>query len=167
MVEKVRRWYDDNAAQFEQSAGVEHDFLHLTEEEQRRLNRFKLWFLEDGGLVSLVGKSVLEFGCGHGRLAIERPEYASYVGVDLSENLGERLAHAGLASRAPLVVSENLAFSAPRHVFNVVCSLGMFSCVVESQAVLNKLCSHLRPDGTLFVDGHHASPPYTPVRRWK
>ena len=143
----------------------------MTSEEQYRLNRFKLWYLEHGNAVSLLGKRVLEFGCGHGRMAIEFQGYESYLGVDFCAELvrigQERIARAGLADRARLVVSDCLTFEGPPDFFDVVCSLGMFALVEDAEAVLRKMCFHLKPGGTLLIDGHYASPLYDAVRRWR
>ena len=167
----VRELYDKEWEKFEDIATVELDFLGRSEQEQRRLNRFKLWELEHGGIVSLAGKDILEFGAGHGRLAVEIPYYASYVGVDLSPNLVKigmkRLERAGLARRARLIACDCLDYNGPEEAFDVVCSLGMFE-YVEKQA-LRKMVKHLKPGGMLFFDVHHSSPLYDPIRRlrWK
>lgn len=167
----VRAWYDRNAVQFKDAIAIELAFTHLTRAEQERLNRFKLWFIQEGALVSLHGKRILEFGCGHGRLALEVGGYESYVGVDFSEPLieigRERIAEAGLGDRARLIVSDCLAFEAPPDHFDIVCSLGMFSHVPDPRAVLEKMYFHLAPGGTLFLDGHASSPLYNPLRDLK
>jgi len=170
-VEEVRHWYDVHAARFDHTTMIERATPDLNAEEQARLNRFQTSCLYEGGLISLKGKRVLEFGCGHGRLAIEVPEYESYLGVDVSANLvrmgNERLARAGLADRARLVVADCLAFEGPTEAFDVVCSLGMFAFVTDAAPVLAKMVSHLKPGGTLFIDGHYASPLYQSIRRWR
>lgn len=171
-MERIRRWYDANAARFADLSTVEVVFLGLDQTQQARLNRFKLWALRDGGAVSVEGKRVLEFGCGHGRMALEMPGYAEYVGVDFSEPLvrlgQERLARAGRADRCRLVASDCLSFDGPAEYFDVVGSLGMFPYVDDPEAVLRKMAGHLRPGGTLFVDGYLSSPIYDPLRklRW-
>jgi ubiquinone/menaquinone biosynthesis C-methylase UbiE len=168
-MERIQKWYDENASRFADSSTVEVVFLGLDEAQQERLNRFKLWALERGGSVSLEGKRVLEFGCGHGRMALEMPGYAEYVGVDFSAELvrmgEERLARAGLSDRARLVASDCLSFEGPAEHYDVVGSLGMFPYVDDPEGVLRKMASHLRPGGTLFVDGYLSSPVYDPIRR--
>ena len=165
----VKEWYEANAQHFEQVLAVEGGFLGLSPAEQVRLNQFKLWAVARGGLVSLEGKRVLDFGCGHGRLAMELRGYTSYVGVDISSNLvrigRRRLTEAGLSDRAQLVAADCLAFKGPREWFDVVCSLGMFSFVEQPRAVLQKMVDHLRPGGLLFIDVHYASPLYAAIRR--
>ena len=171
--EAIRRWYDENAARFRDAATVELAFIGMRPDEQYRLNRFKLWHLEQGGLVSLEGKHVLEFGCGHGRLAIEMKGYTSYHGVDISEELvrigRERMARAGLSDRATLQAGNCLEFDAPAEHYDVVCSLGMFGNVDDAQQLLAKMVYHLKPGGVLFIDGHVKSPVYAPLRwlKWR
>ncbi len=144
-------------------------------EAQRRLNRFKLFFLEPDGDVSLAGKSILEFGCGHARLAIETRNlgWRSYDGIDFCAELVDigrrRLADAGLAERARLVCCECLDYDGPQKRFDVVCSLGMFEFVEDPEPPVRKMVSHLAPGGTLFLDVHHDSWLLRPLRsaRWK
>jgi cyclopropane fatty-acyl-phospholipid synthase-like methyltransferase len=172
--EALRAWWDSHARQFEDIATLEKDFLDLNPEEQKRLNDFKLWFLQDdAGLVSVLDKDILEFGAGHGRMALEARGYRSYLGVDFSENvvrIGEkRIARAGLSDRARLVASDALAFQGPQEAFDIVCSLGMFCSlsVPTAEAMLRNMVRHLRHGGTLFLDLHHSSPLYDSLRRWK
>ena len=161
--------YDENWARFQDVATVELDFLDRSPEEQYRLNRFKLWALEHGGIVTLEKKNILEFGAGHGRMAIEFPVFASYTGVDLSPNLvrigEERLAMAGLADRAQLVACDCMDYQAPEEAFDVVCSLGMFPHIEHPEPVLRKMVTHLKPGGMLFIDVDQSSPLYDQVRR--
>ncbi len=169
----VRELYDDNWEKFKGSLTVELDFLGRTPEQQARLNRFKLWSLEQGNMISLAGKDILEFGAGHGRLALEFPSFASYTGIDISPNLvqiGEaRLAQAGLADRARLVACDCLEYDGSEAVFDIVCSLGMFEYLADPAAVLRKMTYHLKPGGALFFDVHYSSPLYDQIRqlRWK
>jgi 2-polyprenyl-3-methyl-5-hydroxy-6-metoxy-1,4-benzoquinol methylase len=170
--EEIRRWYNENAERFRDAATIEQAFIGMTPDAQYRLNRFKLWHLEHG-LVSLDGKRVLEFGCGHGRLAIEMKGYASYHGVDISEELvrigRERIARAGLADRATLGAGNCLEFEAPAEHYDVVCSLGMFGNVDDAEQLLRKMVYHLKPGGVLFIDGHVNSRVYAPLRwlKWR
>ena len=165
----VREMYDEISPRFQDVATVENDFLDRSPEEQYRLNRFKLWALEHGGIVTLEKKNILEFGAGHGRMAIELPVFASYTGVDLSPNLvqigKERLAMAGLADRAQLVACDCMDYQAPEEAFDVVCSLGMFPHIEHPEPVLRKMVTHLKPGGMLFIDADHSSPLYDQVRR--
>ena len=92
---QLRRWYAEHAAEFEDAATIQPNrlFQQLDAVAQQRLNDFKLWFLEGHGCLSLEGMDVLEFGCGHGRMALETRGYSSYVGVDFVEqlvNIGRR-----------------------------------------------------------------------------
>jgi cyclopropane fatty-acyl-phospholipid synthase-like methyltransferase len=165
------KWYDQNALKFRNTVAIERAFVEMTAQEQYRLNHFKLWHLEHGSLVCLQGKRILEFGCGHGRMAITFKGYESYLGIDFCADLvrigQERLARAGLLDRAQLIVSDCLTFEGPKEYFDVVCSLGMFAFVEDPQAMLRKMCFHLKPGGTIFIDGHYDSPLYRGIRRWR
>jgi SAM-dependent methyltransferase len=169
--EALRDWYDRHAETFRSAATIERAFLRLPPEAQRRSNDFKLGFLDPGGRVDLTGQRVLELGCGHGRLAIERPVFAEYVGVDFSEALvrigRERLCAAGLEDRARLVVGDARTYEGVAASFDVVCSLGLFEFVEEPERVLANMVRLLRPGGSLFFDVHVASPLYDPIRRWR
>jgi 2-polyprenyl-3-methyl-5-hydroxy-6-metoxy-1,4-benzoquinol methylase len=169
--DRLRAWYDRNAARFSAADTLESAFLKLEPQAQRRLNHFKLAFLEPGGVVSLRGQRVLEYGCGHGRLAMETRDqrWRSYTGVDfcmgLIDQARARLAAAGLEN-VEFVCADCLAHEAPAEAaFDVVCSLGMFEFVEDAPAVLRKMVSHLAPGGTLFIDVHNKSPLFELPRR--
>lgn len=167
----AQAWYEANADRFQDAAAIEQAFIGMPLEQQQRLNRFKLWAVDHGGFVSFKDKHVLEFGAGHGRLALEYCDFASYTGVDYSRNLVElglkRFAQAGLTDRARLIASDCLRYDGPAEGFDVVCSLGMFSSMHHPEEALRKMVYHLRPGGSLFIDFHHSSPIYDPIRRLK
>ena len=62
-------WYDEHANEFTDADAIEARFVRMPRRAQERLNRFKLWAVDHGDL-NLSGKHVLEFGAGHGRLAL-------------------------------------------------------------------------------------------------
>jgi len=167
----VKAWYENHAQRFEDLAAVDGMFVGLSPIEQQRLNRFKLWVIEHGGIITLADKHILEFGAGHGRLAIEFPQFASYTGVDFSRKLVElgqrRLARAGLADRAQLIIADCLEYDGPAEAFDVVCSLGLFSFVNDPERVLQKMVYHLKEGGALFIDFRYSSPLYDPIRHLK
>jgi SAM-dependent methyltransferase len=167
----LRQWYEANALKFKDAVAIEQAFVGMTTQEQHRLNYFKLWHLTHDPSVSLLGKRILEFGCGHGRMAIELQGYESYLGVDFCADLvqigQERLVQAGLTDRAQLFVGDCLTFEGPQEYFDVVCSLGMFAFVEDAKSMLRIMCGHLKPGGTLFIDGHYASPLYNTIRHWR
>jgi len=169
--EALRAWYERHAESFRSADTIERAFLHLAPEAQRRSNEFKLGFLGAGRRVDLRGQRVLELGCGHGRLAIEHPVYAEYVGVDFSETLvrigRERLRAAGIDDRARLVVGDARSYEGVPASFDVVCSLGLFEFVEEPERVLATMVRLLRPGGNLFFDVHLGSPLYDPIRHWR
>jgi SAM-dependent methyltransferase len=166
-------WYDDHAESFADAAAIELPFVGMGAGAQERLNRFKLWALDSGEAVRFEGKRVLDFGAGHGRLALAYPEIASYVGVDLSSRLVElgrrRLEKAGLGSRAQLLHADCAGWVGPVEDFDIVCSLGMFCHLSDPLAMLRKMATHLRPGGALFVDWRSASWLSSAVRavKWK
>lgn len=163
-----KKWYDENASFFKNSIAIEHDFLNIDQEAQIRLNYFKLWHILNSGQVSFKGKNILEYGCGHARMAIEFKDYNTYTGIDFSEELvkiGEkRITDAGLSQRARLIVSDCLKFDAPKESFDIVCSLGMFSNITEPAPVLEKMYAYLKPGGVMFIDWHHSSVLYNTIR---
>lgn len=167
----VQTWYEENASRFAAAVAIENPFVGMEATAQQRLNRFRLWFLEHGGLVNFAGSRVLEFGAGHGRLALAFPTMRSYLGVDYSRNLVEigcrRIAEAGLADRAQLVHGDCNDYEGEREGFDIVCSLGMFPHVSDPVLMLKRMLWHLRPNGVLFLDYRAASMLYRPIRSLK
>ena len=77
------------------------------------------------------------------------------LSVDVCEELvmmgRERIARAGRRRPGAMVVSDCLAFVGPEAHFDVVCSLGMFAHIADSEPVLAKMYYHLKPGGVLLV----------------
>jgi SAM-dependent methyltransferase len=166
----IHRWYQEHANDFLDTDVIEVPFIGMSREAQDRLNRFKLWAVEHGGIVDLTGKHVLEFGAGHGRFALAFPQVASYLGVDFSQNLvtlgNLRIARAGLAERAKLVSGDVLTFN-PQRRYDVVCSLGMMCYCPDPEPVIAAMARCLEPGGTLFFDFRNDSWLYSAIRRLK
>jgi SAM-dependent methyltransferase len=164
-------WYEDNAHKFTEADAIEVPFVGLDREAQHRLNRFKLHAIDSRQHVDLDGKSVLEFGAGHGRLAVSYPRMERYVGVDFSPNLVEignrRLAGFGLQHWASLVHGDVMTFEAPLHSFDVVCSLGMITYFPDPEPVLQRMVQFLKPGGVLLFDFRADSAVFSLVRRVK
>jgi SAM-dependent methyltransferase len=162
-------WYEANAHQFLESVAVELQFARLDPEGQQRLDRFKLGPLRDPALVDFRDKDVLEFGAGHGRLALRIQGYRTYLGVDFAETLvrmGERrLREAGVGDRARLVVGDCLSFAGPAGAYDIVCSLGMVPYIDDLDAVVRRMAYHAKPGGIVVFDFRHATPLYTMMRR--
>ena len=168
---EIHSWYDDHAHEFTEADVIEHGFVGKSPQFQERLNRFKLWAVVRNDLVSLVGKHVLEFGAGHGRLAIAYPGMASYTGVDYSKNLvdigNERLQKAGLSDRARIEHGDVTSFDGPKRHFDVVCSLGMLCYFPDAAPIVTRMELFVKPGGVLFFDFRVASVFYTAIRRVK
>ena len=150
----IHRWYDDHAHEFAEADVIELPFVGKSREFQERLNRFKLWAVDHGGIVDLSGKHVLEFGAGHGRLALTYPDMASYTGVDYSKNLVEignrRLERAGLTGRARLMRGDALTFDDQRQ-YDIVCSLGMMCYFADPVPVVTAMSRLVKPGGSVLL----------------
>lgn len=166
----IHRWYDDHAHEFAEADVIELPFVGKSREFQERLNRFKLWAVDHGGIVDLAGKHVLEFGAGHGRLALTYPDMASYTGVDYSKNLVElgnrRLERAGLTGRARLMRGDALTFDDQRQ-YDIVCSLGMMCYFADPVPVVTAMARLVKPGGQFFFDFRNDSWVYSVLRRIK
>jgi 2-polyprenyl-3-methyl-5-hydroxy-6-metoxy-1,4-benzoquinol methylase len=166
----VQHWYDQHAQEFADADVIEMAFVGMSREAQERLNRFKLWAVDNGGNVELAGKHVLELGAGHGRIALAYPEMASYLGVDYSQNLvdigNQRIERAGLAGHAKLVRGEALSFTSEQR-YDVVCSLGMVGYFPEVETIIEAMARFVKPGGSLFFDFRNDSWVYSGIRRIK
>lgn len=163
----IHTWYEGNAARFVDADCIEEAFIGLEPAAQQRLNDFKLRAVIKR--VDLRDKDVLEFGAGHGRLAMTFPQVASYTGVDYSPRLvaigNSRLAARGTA-HAHLEVGDVLTYQAPRQ-YDVVCSLGMMAYFPDPEPVIRQMLRFLKPGGTLFFDFRCETVLYAAIRRAK
>jgi SAM-dependent methyltransferase len=115
-----------------------------------------------------VYESVLDFGCGCGRVARQliqqRPRPARYLGIDIHEGMiqwcqknlaprapGFRFEHHNVYNRGlnPSGAHENLPFPAPDRSVSLVNAWSVFTHVLEEQAshYLAECARVLRPDG--------------------
>ena len=165
------QWFDANAAAFAEAVAIEVPFLGLGPSSQARLHRLKWWALTTGQLVDWRDRDVLEFGAGHGRLAVEMSGYRSYHGVDYAPNMvriGQpRLQALGLHDRARIELGDCFAFDAPGESYDVVCGLGLLSYVDDVEALLNKMAYHTRRGGWILADFRHKTALYSMVREVK
>src|SRR4029434_809433 len=83
----ARAWYEEHAATFAGASAIEFAFVGMDADYQERLIEFQLWALERVASADFRGKRVLDYGAGHGRLALAYPTVASYLGIDFSANL--------------------------------------------------------------------------------
>ena len=161
-------WYDAHTSEFVDADVIERAFIGKSRKFQERLNRFKLWAIDQCDGVKLDGKHVLEFGAGHGRLALAYPNMASYTGVDYSKNLvdlgNKRLHQAGLSDSAKIVHGDVASFDGPKRHFDVVCSLGMMCYFFDPAPVVARMESFVKPGGVVFFDFRVASWLYSPIR---
>ena len=163
----IQTWYDENATRFEEADCIEEAFVDLDAEAQQRLNDFKLRAVAEH--VGLDGQDVLEFGAGHGRLALAFPEMARYTGVDYSPRLvdiGNRRLAARSLRHAHLEVGDVLAFQTHRQ-YDVVCSLGMLAYFPDPRPVISQMFRFVKPGGTVFFDFRCETLPYGAIRRLK
>lgn len=170
MADTHRQWYDDHAGIFTNAEVIELGFVGLDQQQQQRLNRFKLWAFREGGLLRWVDLDVLDFGAGHGRFAFAFGGYKSYLGVDFSAELvrlgRERIRAVGLPG-ASLEVGDCVDFKGSPAGYDVVCSLGLLPYVDDLGAVVRRMASHLRPGGQIIGDFRHSTPLFDVIRRIK
>lgn len=164
----IQAWYDGNAQRFAEADCIEEAFTELDAEGQRRLNDFKLHAVRQR--ITFAGQDVIEFGAGHGRLALAYPDMKRYSGVDYSKELvaigNRRLAKAGLADRAHIVVGNALDYE-DDHRYDIVCSLGMMAYFPDPTATLTRMFRLVKPGGILFFDFRCNTVPYEAIRRVK
>lgn len=118
-----------------------------------RLNPVRAAFIAERA--TLMGKTVLDVGCGGGLLAEALYRHgAAVTAIDMSESMVEvarlHAAEQGLAIDYRLQSAESLLAEGPTR-FDVVCCMEMLEHVPEPQAVLATLVQLVRPGGQLFV----------------
>ena len=164
----VRAWYDAQAETFRKTETVELSFVGLTPDQQRRQNDLRLAPLRER--IDVRGKRVLEYGCGHGRMAAEFPGFAEYLGIDGSAALveigNERLRASG-TKHARLEVGDVNDLKPPTGDWDIVGSLGAFHYAHDSWAFARHLALQAKPFGVVFIDGYQSSPLWNPIRRLK
>jgi SAM-dependent methyltransferase len=105
-------------------------------------------------LPSAAGKSILDLGCGDGRVSLQfAPEAASVTLVDFSESMLERARRRippGSTSRVDIVRSDILGF-APGRRFDVVLCLGVLAHLPSARDGFAKIAALVEPGGMAIV----------------
>lgn len=116
------------------------------------------------------GLHLLDLACGKGRHARAAADLGhQVVGLDLSRNSiqSARSSH-GKVSQLSFVEGDMRTFSLNKQfdgVLNLFTSFGYFDDPADHEAVLNRIATHLKPDGFLildFLDTHFAKEHLTP-----
>lgn len=101
----------------------------------------------------LRGKSVVDFGCGHGETAIELAGNGAgaVFGLDIREQIldgaRQRATAAGVADRVKFVTPAEIG----REIADVVISLDAFEHFADPASVLLEICRLLKPGGVLLA----------------
>ncbi len=102
------------------------------------------------GLDGIAGKTVIDFGCGEGREAIElaRRHAAAVIGLDIRENILSRAREnaiaAGVAERCCFVQTTN-------RLADVILSIDAFEHFADPAGVLRVMDALLKPEGEVIV----------------
>lgn len=110
----------------------------------------------DGALfLSLLGlngsQSVLEIGCGTGRLALKiAPKVRSFVGIDISEKTVDRAKGHVYFKNSEIICGDFLTYEFDRR-FDTVCSSLTFMHIKEKSAAISKTAALLVPNGRFVL----------------
>jgi SAM-dependent methyltransferase len=139
----------DNPAFFEQYSKMNRS--------QKGLEGAGEWHVLKEMLPSLMGKDVLDLGCGFGwhcRYAIEHGA-KTVIGIDLSEKMLEK---ARQLNDLEGIVYNNIALedaAFPSQSFDVIFSSLTFHYIAEFDKLIHKIHSWLRPGGSLVFSVEH------------
>lgn len=131
-----------------------------------------LFWSRIGGMPDLVGRSVLDLGCGHGSMAVDlaRSGAARVVGLDLSRRFitfareNVRLHHADVADRVEFRL-QDLA-ETPEHDFDYMVSKDTFEHLDDPATLLREMEARLKPGGRIYLGfGPLWNSPYGDHRR--
>jgi SAM-dependent methyltransferase/uncharacterized protein YbaR (Trm112 family) len=121
----------------------------------RTLDEDWRYFLEATGLREdeLQGATVLDAGCGSGRLTRQIAEHgaAAVIGVDVNEAVDE--AHAATRDLPNVHIVQGNIFALPfrQHAFDVVWSNGVIHHTPDAERGHAALTAMVKPGGTLYV----------------
>jgi SAM-dependent methyltransferase len=118
----------------------------------------------------LARATVLDAGCGDGRLAVDLASRgAEVVGLDASERMlvaaRDRAARAGVQLRRVQAEAHSLPF--PDGCFDLVCSVTVLCFATDPGAVIRELARVLRPGGRLVLGALGRFSTWALARRWR
>jgi SAM-dependent methyltransferase len=131
-----------------------HDLAYF---EMGAAENARFWRRFPGGMPVIQGQSVLDLGCGHGRLCVELAEAgaAQVLGLDINQQLIDFAAF-NLQQNFPELrgvvgfTSSGLA-SMKAGSFDLVVSKDSFEHVIDLDGVLQEIARCLRPGGRLYA----------------
>jgi SAM-dependent methyltransferase len=110
-------------------------------------------------LSQLVGKLVLDIGCGTGRFAeIALKHGATVIGVDLSLAVDAAFKNIGEHPRMHIVQADVFRLPLRREAFDLIYSFGVLHHTPDCRKAFEQLPPHLKPAGTVAItlySGHN------------
>ena len=146
-IQKVREWYDDVAYSFiKRYEGFEGDYWKKFEED-RILKA-----------IDVKNKTVLDLGCGHGRITFELAKNAKKViGLDISEKLvavARKRQKKCKIRNAIFIVGDAAKLPKFGNQFDMVIALGMFEYMQNPAIFLGNIRRVLKKNGILVFTFH-------------
>ena len=129
------------------------------------ISKERLTRIAGGSLEIFKGKNVLEAGCGAGRFTEVMLEAGANVfAIDLSVAVEANFKN--FLDRPGYIVCQADILAAPvaAEQFDIVVCIGVIQSTPDSKETIIKLCSYLKPRGTLLIDHYSHEYPMTAAR---
>ncbi|MBN1450062.1 MAG: class I SAM-dependent methyltransferase [Anaerolineales bacterium] len=131
------------------------------------ISRDRLTRIAGGSLDVFRDKRVLEAGCGAGRFTELMLEAGAHVlAVDLSNAVDANYENCAHYPHYFVCQADLMELPLPPEQFDIVFCIGVIQHTPSPEDTIKTLCSHVRPDGTLFIDHYSYEYPITPTRKW-
>lgn len=129
------------------------------------ISRGRLTRIAGGSLEIFKGKNVLEAGCGAGRFTeIMLEAGANVFAIDLSAAVDANFKN--FLGRPNYFVCQADILAAPvaPEQFDIVVCIGVIQSTPDPKETIERLCSYLKPKGTLLIDHYTHEYPMTATR---
>ncbi|WFN34982.1 class I SAM-dependent methyltransferase [Methanogenium sp. S4BF] len=130
------------------------------------ISRDRLRRLMGGSFEHLIGKNILEAGCGAGRFTeILLSERANVTALDLSSAVEANYDNCSQYPDYSVCQANILHLPFDVETFDIVMCIGVIQHTPNPEETIKKLCSYVRPGGQLIIDHYSLEYPQPLFRR--
>lgn len=167
---KVSTYFDRASFSFDTFYDHKRSVFMQWVDRKFRSDVFERYFKTFEALEPLIGKTVLDIGCGSGPYIVEAAKRGSIrvVGIDMAESMldlaRKRVASAGISDKCEFILG-TFPKDSPQEIFHYSITMGVMDYIAEPLSFLTKLAGVVQNKSVLSFPCYHWY--RTPIRKFR